>query len=137
MSITVNLSLRVIVASGPSILISKTVTVEAYDKIDVTVKKTDVDKVVEIQPAEKSSQIQILLIKSSEYGTEADSTKLGYLGYKVNDASATEIFLDQDQLFFGQGQVGLLGAKVNKLLFTNKLTKDVTIEIFVGRDATP
>jgi hypothetical protein len=133
MSSTVNLSLRVSVASGPSISISKAVTVEAYDKIDVTVAAGDSDKVVEIQPG-ASSQVQMLLIKPSEYG-ETDPTK--GLSYKVHDAAATPIVLDQDQLYLGQGQVGLLGAQIDKLLFTNNLAKNVTIEILVGRDATP
>jgi len=128
MSSTVNLSLKVSVASGPSISISKAVTVEAYDKIDVTVAAGDSDKVVEIQPG-ASSQVQILLIKASEYGTD--------LTYKVHDAAATPIVLDQDQFYLGQGQVGLLGAQIDKLLFTNNLAKNVTIEILVGRDATP
>lgn len=128
MSSTVNLSLRVSVASGPSISISKALTVEAYDKIDVTVAAGDSDKVVEIQPG-ASSQVQILLIKASEYGAD--------LKYKVHDAAATAIVLDQDHLYLGQGQVGLLGTQIDKLLFTNNLAKDVTIEILVGRDATP
>lgn len=128
MSSTVNLSLRVSVASGPSISISKAVTVEAYDKIDVTVAAGDSDKVVEIQPG-ASSQVQILLIKASEYGAD--------LTYKVHDVAATPIVLDQDQLYLGQGQVGLLGAQIDKLLFTNNLANNVTIEILVGRDATP
>jgi hypothetical protein len=128
MSSKVNLSMIVSVASGPSISVSKTVTVEAYDKIDVAVAAGDTDKVVEVQPG-ASSQVQLLMIKASEYGTD--------LSYKVHDAAATAIVLDQDQLYSGQGQVGLLGTQIDKLLFTNNLAKSVTIEILVGRDATP
>ncbi len=128
MSSTINLTLKLNVVGGPSILVTRGITVEAYDKIDVTVGASDSDKVVEIQPG-ASSQVQMLLIKSSEYGTD--------LTYKVQDAGATPIVLDQDQLFLGQGAVGLLGAQIDRLLFTNNLGNDVTIEILVGRDATP
>ncbi|HEC97725.1 MAG TPA: hypothetical protein ENI58_06160 [Nitrospirae bacterium] len=128
MSSTINLTLKLNVVGGPSILVTRGITVEAYDKIDVTVGASDSDKVVEIQPG-ASSQVQMLLIKSSEYGTD--------LTYKVQDAGATPIVLDQDQLFLGQGAVGLLGTQIDRLLFTNNLGNDVTIEILVGRDATP
>jgi hypothetical protein len=39
--------------------------------------------------------------------------------------------------FLGQGAVGLLGTELDKFFFTNNLSDDVTIEILVGRDATP
>jgi len=128
MSSTINLALKFNVVGGPSILVAKAITVEAYDKIDVTVGDGESDKVVEIQPG-ASSQVQMLFIKSNTYGTD--------LTYKVHDASATPIVLDQDQLFLGQGAVGLLGTQIDRLLFTNNLGKDITIEIFMGRDATP
>ncbi len=128
MNSRINLTLKVSVVGGPSISVSKVITVEAYDKIDVTVSAGESDKAIEIQPG-SSSQVQMLLIKSSEYGTD--------LTYKVHDTSATPIVLDQEQLFLGQGAVGLLGTELDKLFFTNNLSNDVTIEIFAGRDATP
>lgn len=129
----IGLAMKFSVAGGPSILVSREITVEAYDKIDVTVGANATDKEVEIQPG-SSTQVQMLLIKSSKYGTGAD---IGKLKYKVHNTSADEIILDQEQLFLGQGAVGLLGANLDKLLFTNTLTEDVAIEILIGRDATP
>ncbi|MGB3457900.1 MAG: hypothetical protein WBB08_01100 [Halobacteriota archaeon] len=128
MSGKINLTLKVDVVSGPSISVSKEITVEAYDKIDVAIDTGVSDKPVEIQPG-SSNQVQMLLIKPSKCGEE--------LTYKVGDTSATPIVLDQEQLFLGQGAVGLLGTELDKLFFTNNLTEAVTIEILVGRDATP
>lgn len=129
MNSTINLILKASVVGGPSISVSEAITVEAYDKIDVTILQGAVDKEVEIQPG-ASTLVQMLLIKSSKY----DGTKLKY---KVHDTGATPIVLDKEQLFLGQGAVGLLGTDLDKLFFTNNLTEDVTIEILVGRDATP
>ena len=128
MSGKINLTLKVDVVSGPSIFVSKEITVEAYDKIDVAIDTGESEKPVEIQPG-SSSQVQMLLIKPSKCGEE--------LTYKVHEANATPIVLDQEQLFLGQGAVGLLGTELDKLFFTNGFTEAVTIEILVGRDATP
>lgn len=128
MSSTVKLSVKVNVVDGPSISIARDITVEAYDKIAVTIEASETDKEVEIQPG-SSSQVQMILIKSSEYGTD--------LTYKVHETGADSITLDHDQVFLGQGGVGLLGTDLDKLYFTNGLPNDVNIEIFVGRDATP
>jgi hypothetical protein len=65
MSSKINLALKVNVVSGPSLFVSKEITVEAYDKIDVTIGKDEIDKEVEIQPG-SSSQVQMLLIKPSK-----------------------------------------------------------------------
>ncbi len=132
MSSTINLALKVNVVGGPSISVSKGITVEAYDKIDVTIDAGATDKEVEIQPG-APSRVQMLFIRSSKYGEK------GELAYKVHKTtnSPITVILDQDQLFLGQGAVGLLGTDVDKLFFTNNLTEAVSIEILVGRDATP
>lgn len=128
MSSTISLSLKVNVTAGPALLVSKAITVEAYDKISVLVAAGATDIAVDIQPG-LSSQVELLCIISSEYGKD--------LKYNVHDTAATAIALDQAQLFLGQGAVGLLGTALDKLFFTNNLTKDASIEILVGRDATP
>ena len=128
MSSKINLALKVNVVSGPSIFVSKEITVEAYDKIEVTIGAGESDKPVEIQPG-LSNQVQMFLIKPSKCGND--------LTYKVHEVNATPIVLDQEQLFLGQGALGLLGTELDKLFFTNNLDEEVTIEILVGRDATP
>jgi hypothetical protein len=128
MSSAIGLSLKVNVTAGPSLIVSKAITVEAYDKIDVLVAAGAADMAVDIQPG-MPSQVQLLCIISSQYGKD--------LKYKVHDTASTPIALDQAQLFLGQGAVGLLGTALDKLFFTNNLAQDASIEILVGRDATP
>lgn len=133
MSEKISWTLNVQVESGPKISESKTITVEAYDKIEVTIKDKATEEEVWVQPGDKG-QVQFLLIKSDEYGDK--------LTYTVNVAATTSsisiIKLDALQLFMGDGVAELLDKNKapEKLFFTNNLGKDVSIEILVGRKAT-
>ncbi|NOY64095.1 MAG: hypothetical protein GXO97_01645 [Nitrospirae bacterium] len=124
---TVSLSVKLNVAGGPSLSVSKSIEAEAYDKINVTVE-AGTTQPVEIQPGE-TGQIQLLLIKSSRYSED--------LTYKVHDTDSTSITLDEPQIYMGSGSVKLLGSKIDKLLVSNGMSDDAEIEIFVCRDATP
>ena len=102
MSSTISLSLKVNVTGGPGVLVSKAITVEAYDKIDVLVVAGAADMSVDIQPG-LSSQIQLLCITSSEYGKD--------LKYKVHDTASTPIALDQAQLAISDRRAWLTGQR--------------------------
>lgn len=125
----INWNLNVQVLEGPKIQDFNTVSIDAYDMIDVTIEAKGEDKEVEIQPGGEG-QVQFLLIKSDQYG---DS-----LTYKVNDKDATNIIrLDAMQVFLCNGSVGFLGGAPAKLFFTNKLdSEEANIKILVGRKAT-
>ncbi len=125
----INWNLNVQVLEGPKIQDFNTVSIDAYDMIDVTIEAKGEDKEVQIQPGGEG-QVQFLLIKSDQYG---DS-----LTYKVNDKAATNIIrLDAMQVFIGNGSVGFLGGSPAKLFFTNKLdSEEANIKILVGRKAT-
>jgi len=127
MSEKINWTLNVQVVGGPKMSASQTVTVDAYDKIQVPVDAQDTDKVVEIQPG-SVGRVQFLLISSNQFGDD--------LTYKVNNAGDA-IKLDAQQLLIGDGAVGLLGASPPETLsFTNHLPQNVNIEVLVGRNAT-
>jgi|SRR5215203_674189 len=127
MSEKINWTLNVQVVGGPKMSASQTVTVDAYDKIQVPVDAQDTDKVVEIQPG-SVGRVQFLLISSNQFGDD--------LTYKVNNAGDA-IKLDAQQLLIGDGAVGLLGASPPETLsFTNDLAQNVNIEVLVGRNAT-
>jgi len=117
------------VASGPTVKESRTLTVDAYDKISVTVPDGTTNLEVQLQPGGTGS-VRLLIVKSSHYG-EA-------LKYTVNTGT-TDHPLDQPHVLIGKGAVGLLGSEPTKLLFDNALGagKDAQIQILVGRDATP
>jgi|GEM_PF-639666 len=135
---TINLALNVQVVGGPKVLISKSKSVEAYDKIEVVIEPVGavgMAKTVEIQPGGEN-QVSFLLINSSLYGPE--------LTYVVNDgiSDSASITLDEPHLYLGTGAVSLLGSDGPKTIaFTNTHPVDseqpAAIEILVGRDATP
>ena len=95
--------------------------------IEVTIKQGET-KDVQIQPGELN-QIKFLLIRSNQYG-DASHTLTYHIG-------ASTVTLDSMHVLMGTGAAGLLGAKPDKLTFTNKLDKtDAIVQILVGRTAS-
>jgi len=125
----INWTLSAQVIGGPKISVAKTMDVDAYDKIHVSIDAKATDAEVEIQPG-GSGQVQFLLISADQYNDK--------VSYKVNDeASTTIILLDGPHLLIGSGAVGLLDEAPTSLFFSNDLDSNVSIDILVGRDATP
>jgi hypothetical protein len=120
----INVTLSVQVVEGPSLAAFRTINVDAYDKIQVTIAP-GAGKVVEVQPG-PAGRVQLLVITSSEFGD--------LLTYKVNN-TGSDVKLDGEQIFIGDGAVGLLGADPQTLAFTNGLANDVDVAILVGRNA--
>ena len=135
---TVNLALSIQVVGGPQLAVSTTKSVEAYDKTEVVIDPggaSAVEKLVYIQPG-SAAQVSLLLIKSDLYGPE--------ITYKASDGTTDSdaITLDEPQVMLGSGSVSLLGVAPKILKFKNThpagdAGKKATIEILVGRDATP
>ena len=136
---TINLALNVQVVGGPTVLISKSKSVQAYDKIEVVIEAGSNEKSVEVQPG-AADDVSFLLIKSSVY-----SSKQSLLTYRVSDGTSdfpdsTEpakpaIALDEPHLYFGLGAVSAFGLAPKILKFTNSTATPAAIEILVGRDA--
>jgi len=126
MSETIVLTISAIVGAGPKLKESRTLAVDAYDKISVDVPEQG-NLEVEIQPGGTGS-IQLLLVTSSVYGAD--------LKYTVN-ADATDRILDQPHVLVGSGSVALFGEEPEKLTFDNTTGQDAQIQILIGRDATP
>jgi hypothetical protein len=120
-------TLNVAVPGGPKVPIGDTLTVDAYDVIDVNVADASADTPVEIQPGGAGS-VRFLLVKASSYGDQ--------LTYKVNEASADAVTLDAPLALVGAGAVALLGDSPQKLLVSNDLGQDISLRILVGRTAT-
>jgi hypothetical protein len=126
----INWTVNIQVMGGPAISETKTIEVDAYDKIDVVIEDGTTDKEVQVQPG--STGVQFLMIKTDNYGDK--------LKYKVNDgtSSTSDINLDSPvHLFIGSGSIGLFGKAPIKFLFSNSLGKNAAVNILVGRDATP
>lgn len=125
----VSWELNVKVGGGPHIAKSDTLVTEAYGEIEVTIKKNDKEKKIDVQPA-ASGNIKFVLIAASQY-----SDKLFYTLKK--GASAKQIKLDAPQFFIGAGMIELLDPAPQEIYVTNNLQEDVKLNIIVGRDATP
>jgi hypothetical protein len=128
MAETIKYSLSFQVIGSTTIPVTGEVSAEAYSKIQVEVPAGSSDLVTNLQPS-GSKLADFLLIKSSVYGAG--------LTYKVNLGAATPIVLDGPHVFIGNGAVAILDSDPTQLLFSNALAEDITIDILIGRDATP
>jgi hypothetical protein len=124
---TIVVTVNADVASGPKLKESRTLDVDAYDKITVAVPDGTSNLEVDLQPGGTGS-IQVLIVQSTAYG---DGLK-----YTVN-ADTTDHVLDQPHTLIGTGSVGLFGEEPTKLVFGNTLGSDAQVQILVARDATP
>lgn len=136
MAESITYSIDVSVAGGPRISQSRTVALEAYDKLKLVIPTGTSGSGLEvnIQPGGQGLA-KLLVISASVYDG---------LSYKVNDATTGEIQLDGPQFFSGEGGVGLLyepplsdasPAPPTKLFFLNASAEDITVEVLVARDA--
>ena len=129
MPLKIGWTIGVQVPSGPTLSVSRSIAVNAYDSITVNVEKKANNKPVELQPS-GPGKVKFLAIIASRYED---------LTFKVNSggAAATEVTLDQPQVLVGDGAIELLDPAPKKLFFTNaSQTEDATVEILVGRNAS-
>ncbi|MBW4659734.1 MAG: hypothetical protein KME15_13740 [Drouetiella hepatica Uher 2000/2452] len=148
----INVGFSIQVEGGPQVPVAPIkIPVEAYDKIEVSVKPgAEVD--IDVQPGEKA--VSFLLIKSSMY-TPSDAADDKKLTYQPQGKPA--ISLDNPQIYLGTESITTLLGAVKKIKFSNKLEDEAAgsgggaagtiatagaekdpavIEILVGRDAT-
>ena len=129
--IVLNTSLTI--ANGPSVLVVRSLAVDAYDVIEVVIAAGAADKEVQIQPG-GTGQVSLLSVSADWFG-EA-------LTYKTaTGTGATAYALDQPHLFAGAGALATLGtAPPTKLFFSNSTSgvtaKDAKVQVLVGRKAT-
>jgi hypothetical protein len=131
MSEKINWTLHVEVNGGPKVTQSETIECEAYDKVELSLEPATTQN-VEVQPS-AVGQVQFLLITSTEYGSA--------LKYKLYEADGVTLTtakqLDGPHLLVGRGAVALLVEDPVKFQIENQLTDAATVQILVGRDATP
>jgi hypothetical protein len=140
---TVTFSANVQVAGGPQLGFNRSIEVEAYDRIDVTLEPqgstAPVAVDVQIQPS-LADKVLILALTSTLFDPD--------IVYQISDGTAAghsaDTPLDQPQVFAG-GAIKLLGFAPKIIKLTNKIsipvppdpTKTARVTIFVGRKATP
>jgi hypothetical protein len=132
MSEYIVLKINIEIPNGPKITLNRTLTVDAYDKIDITVPSSASDQPVELQPGESAGQVKFLLVASDWYG-EA-------LAYKVNSNTGTSFELDEPHVLIGEGATAMLDPAPTQLFFSNTTSgedaTDANVRILVGRDVT-
>jgi len=113
------------VADGPNIEASDHFDAEAFEKIEAEIPKNSVPTTLNVQPS-LLTELKALIIISDSYED---------LTFTVDEA-ATEFTLDGPLMLVGAGNIGMLGATVNNLIFTNaNATTAKNVTILVVRDA--
>lgn len=107
--------------NGPTLSGQGVLEIDAYDKIEVTII-VGATQQVNLVP---SGNVSLLVINPA-----VPDVDLSY------DIGGNAIALDGPHVLIGTGAVSLLGGASN-LSFTNNTDADATIEILLGRDATP
>lgn len=133
MSINISWKLDMEIQSGPSVVVTNAVQVNAYDRIEVEVPDTSATPTattIDVQPG-AVGKVKVVLIKSNRYGDN--------LKYRVHDNTTTERVLNDALFLAGAGSVDLLegggAAPLDKLLVTNTTGQNVILEIIVGRES--
>ena len=121
MSETIKWNFVTQVLQGPRVSAAASISVDAYDKFDITIANT-VTQTVNLVPADS---ISLLVINP-----KTPHEDLSY------DLSGSPVALDGPHVLIGSGAVSLLGGATS-LDFTNSTGTDAVIEILVGRDSTP
>lgn len=115
----------VTVDQGPQVATSRTLDLDAYDTLDVTVPNDGAAHDVEVQPND-GSRLRLLLLTASRYDPP--------LTWEA-DGSGTARELDEPLLVAGESVASLLGAPGETIAFTNGGGDEVRVQILVGRDA--
>ena len=117
------------VSGGPSVAESGTFSADAYEHLhEVVIPKNSVPTTLEVQPS-LLVDIKALAIKCNNYDGDVSFTV---------DEGVTPVVVDAPIVLIGSGALGLLGATINDLIFTNANTEtDAKVTVLAVRDAVP
>jgi hypothetical protein len=102
------------------------IPVAAYDVVVLTIPASTNNVAVPIQPSSTPGDVVFLVVSSSQYDAGVN--------YTVDAVAATHV-LDAPHILVGSGAVSLLNSASppQKLTFNNTLTKDINVQVVVGR----
>ncbi len=133
MPTNISWKLNLEIQSGPNLIVTNAMQVDAYDRIEVKILDSTAAPTaitVDVQPG-AAGKVKLLLIRSTRYGNN--------LKYQVHDNTTPERVLNDAVFLVGAGSLDLLedpAAPLDKLLVTNTTGQDAVLEIIVGRTAT-
>ena len=126
----INWQFQATIPGGPVVILSMpAIAVDAYDVVAVTVPASATNVAVSLQPSSTPGNVVFLVVSSSQYDAGVD--------YKVDALPASHV-LDGPHMLVGSGAVSFLNstAPPQKLTFNNTLTKDINVQVVVGRKAS-
>jgi hypothetical protein len=115
------------IPGGPALTLSQPmIPVAAYDVVVLTIPASTNNVAVPIQPSSTPGDVVFLVVSSSQYDAGVN--------YTVDAVAATHV-LDAPHILVGSGAVSLLNSASppQKLTFNNTLTKDINVQVVVGR----
>jgi hypothetical protein len=131
MSEKIDWSLNVQVSGGPRIFKSDSLSVDAYDKFEVTVPETNGKMNVMVQPGD-ASLVQFVLIASDNYENltciiDPDSDP-------AKPSGGPKFKMNQPVMLIGQGAVSLLGTGQKVFEFDNASISKASVVMLIGRN---
>ncbi len=127
MSETIGVTINAGITDGPSLRFNQTISVTAYDKIDIQVPSGGVPMNVDLQPGD-AGKVRFLFVTSDAYGDTVT--------YKVNDPKDVPFPLDGPIMLIGLSAVRLLDPAPKNFIFENNSPKACPVHILIGRNAT-
>jgi len=123
----INWQFQATIPGGPVVILNQPIIpVDAYDVVSLTMKAGTSNVAVPIQPSVTAGDVVFLIISSNIYDVGVN--------YTVDGLSAVHD-LDGPHVLLGSGAVSFLNntAPPQKLTFNNTLTKDINLQVVVGR----
>jgi hypothetical protein len=128
--ITWNLTVQV--TDGPRVVVTQSMDVEAYERIEVRIPAGE-DRTIDVAAGADRVGFLLLRTRNDVYPLAGDGS--AEVTYEVVGGGTT-LGLDGPQIFNGSAASTLLGAAPQQILVTNNSPTDITAELLVARDAT-
>ena len=130
----VNWNFNLSVLNGPSVSLTDSTSVDAYDNITVAIANDGNPHTIQVVPVTSTDTVSFLIISSTQYDESAQSASETFQ-YTVGSSTAA-ITLDGPQFLMSGALVALYPDPVTTLVFTNKTSNAANVSILVGRKAS-
>jgi hypothetical protein len=123
----INWQFNATIPGGPVVILNQpSIPLEAYDVASLTIPAGKGNVAVPIQPSAAAGDVVFLVISSSVYDAGVN--------YTVDGLTAVHA-LDGPHVLLGSGAVSFLNSATppQTLTFNNTLTKDINLQVVVGR----
>jgi hypothetical protein len=139
MASTVKWNFNLSVVQGPSVSLSASNSVDAYDNLSVTIPNDGSSHTVQIAPETSTDVITFIVISSDQYDASSVSSSMTFT-YRIGGGT-TDITLDGPQFLMSAALVSIYSPPptnpgVVSMAFTNKTGNPANVTILLGRKAS-